>query len=290
MTLNKRTFKARNLFSYACAILNNLPKESYTMEPKKKLLAFDIDLTLSPPKQPITEDIAGLITPCLDHFEICAISGQRFEQFEIQIIGPLQNTSPNQLRHLHLLPAQGTQYYRHSVSTQKWVQIYNHALADDKVARIFKVLEYAARKTGYWEQDKLADGDCIIENRLSQVTFSGIGQKATVADKKAWDPDCKKREAIVEICRELEPEFNYAIGGATSIDTTVSGMNKGSGLQNLLLELGMEKEDILFFGDMTQPGGNDYPVIQAGIDTITVRNPEDTAYALRGILGLYGIL
>lgn len=260
------------------------------MEPKKKLLAFDIDRTLSPPKQPITEDIAGLLIPCLDYFEVCTISGQRFEQFIIQVIGPLQNISPTQLRHLHLLPAQGTQYYRYSASTQRWVQMYNHTLADDKVARIFKILEYAARETGYWEEDKLADGDCIIENRLSQITFSGIGQKATAAAKSAWDPDCNKREAIVEICRELEPEFNYAIGGATSIDTTVSGMNKGSGLQNLLFELGMEKEDVLFFGDMTQPGGNDYSVIQADIDTITVRNPEDTAYALRGILGLYGIL
>ena len=39
---------------------------------------------------------------------------------------------------------------------------------------------------------------------------------------------------------------------------------------------------------MTQPGGNDYPVVQMGIDTITVRSHEDTAYALRGILGLVG--
>ena len=37
---------------------------------------------------------------------------------------------------------------------------------------------------------------------------------------------------------------------------------------------------------MTQPGGNDYPVVEMGIDTITVRNHEDTAYALRGILGV----
>ncbi|MBQ3464253.1 HAD-IIB family hydrolase [Candidatus Saccharibacteria bacterium] len=260
------------------------------MEPKKKILAFDIDMTLSPPKQPITEDIAGLLVPCLDYFEICPISGQRFEQFKVQILGPLRNVSPNRLRHLHLLPAQGTQYYRYSASTQTWVQMYNHTLTEDQVARITKILEYAAKETGYWEEDKLLPGDRIIENRLSQVTFSGIGQKAHVSAKTAWDPDCKKREAIIKICRELEPEFNYAIGGSTSIDTTPSGMNKGTGLTNFLFEVGMTKEDILFFGDMTQPGGNDYPVIQADIDAITVRSPEDTVYALRGILGLYGVL
>ena len=37
---------------------------------------------------------------------------------------------------------------------------------------------------------------------------------------------------------------------------------------------------------MTQPGGNDYPVMEMGIETITVRNHEDTEFALRGILGI----
>ena len=56
-------------------------------------------------------------------------------------------------------------------------------------------------------------------------------------------------------------------------------------IQNLLARK-VEKADILYFGDMTQPGGNDYPVVQMGIVTITVRNHEDTAFALRGILGI----
>ena len=56
---------------------------------------------------------------------------------------------------------------------------------------------------------------------------------------------------------------------------------------NKLLEyLKLEKEDVLYFGDMTQPGGNDYPVVQMGFKTITVRSHEDTAFALRGILGV----
>ena len=54
----------------------------------------------------------------------------------------------------------------------------------------------------------------------------------------------------------------------------------------LLKELGVKKEDVLYFGDMTQKGGNDYPVVAMGIDTVTVRSHEDTAYALRGILGV----
>ena len=129
-------------------------------------------------------------------------------------------------------------------------------------------------------------GDEIIENRLSQVTFSALGQKAGTEEKYAWDPDHKKREQIVRRCKELSPEFDYEIGGTTSINAITPGMNKTFGMTHLLEELKVEKSDILYFGDMTQPGGNDYPVVQMGIDTITVRNHEDTGFALRGILGV----
>ena len=79
---------------------------------------------------------------------------------------------------------------------------------------------------------------------------------------------------------------NFEIGGTTSINDVTPGMNKVFGMTHLMEELDVDKDDILYFGDMTQPGGNDYPVVEMGIDTITVRSHEDTAFCLRGILGV----
>ena len=273
----------------------------------KKVLAFDIDQTLNVAKTPITDDIADLLIRCLDHFEICPISGQKFDQFLIQIVNRLldRGVTAEQLTHLHLFVAQGTQYYRYDPSGKKlgpaeisvitkdtpytpdgWQQVYNFPLTDEQVSKISDAIEKSARELGYWEEDKLAAGDEIIENRLSQVTFSALGQKAGTEAKYAWDPDCKKREAICARAKELAPEFDYEIGGTTSINAITPGMNKEFGMNHLLEELHVKKSDILYFGDMTQPGGNDYPVVQMGIDTITVRSHEDTAYALKGILGI----
>lgn len=252
----------------------------------KKVLAFDVDQTLNIAKTPIPPEIAELLTKCLDHFEICPISGQKFDQFLIQIVDEMKDATPKQLKHLHLFVAQGTQYYRYNTRKKDWDQVYNYPLTDKQVAKITEAIETAAKELGYWEEDKLAKGDEIIENRLSQVTFSALGQKAGTEAKYAWDPDHKKREAIVKRCKELAPEFDYEIGGTTSINAITPGMNKVFGMTHLMEELNVKKEDILYFGDMTQPGGNDYPVVQMGIDTITVRSHEDTAYALRGILGL----
>lgn len=254
----------------------------------KKVLSFDIDQTLNIAKTPILDEIADLLNECLRHFEICPISGQKFDQFLIQIVNRLieRGAKPEQLAHLHLFVAQGTQYYRFNLVSNEWELVYNYPLSEEQVAKITQTIEQSARELGYWEEDKLQPGDEIIENRLSQVTFSALGQKAGTEAKYAWDPDCKKREKIVKRCKELAPEFDYEIGGTTSINAITPGMNKEFGMTHLLEELKVNKTDVLYFGDMTQPGGNDYPVVQMGIDTITVRSHEDTAYALRGILGI----
>lgn len=259
-----------------------------TPQVKKKVLSFDVDQTLNVAKTPIPPEVAAVLVKCLDYFEICPISGQKYEQFLLQIVDPLKQAGATdaQLEHLHLFVAQGTQYYNYVNGA--WQQVYNYPLQEEDVAKITTTLEQAARDLGYWEIDKVAPDDEIIENRGSQVTFSALGQKAGTEAKYAWDPDMKKREAIVAKCRELLPDFLYEIGGTTSINVAAPGMNKEFGMAHLLEELKVSKEEVLYFGDMTQPGGNDYPVVQMGIDTITVRSHEDTLYALQGIVGILG--
>ena len=254
----------------------------------KKVLTFDIDQTLNIAKTPINSEIAELLVQCLNHFRVCTISGQKFEQFLRQIVEPMKAVGVNdeQLGNLHLFVAQGTQYYRYNTDKKEWENVYSYPLTDEQVKTISETLEKAAKELNYWEEDKLMDGDIIIENRLSQVTFSALGQKAKPEQKYEWDPDHKKREAIVARAKELEPNFAYRIGGTTSIDVAVPGIDKSYGMTHLMEELKVEKSDILYFGDMTQPGGNDYPVVEMGIDVITVRSHEDTGYALRGILGI----
>lgn len=259
----------------------------------KRVLAFDVDQTLNIAKTPIPPEMAEILRKCLGLFEICPISGQKFEQFLIQIVDPLveAGATPDELAHLHLFVAQGTQYYKYNASGENynpedWQQVYNYPLKGEDIVKITTVLEKSARELGYWEEDRLLEGDQIIENRLSQVTFSALGQAMGTSEKYDWDPDMKKREAIVAKCREKLPDFLYEIGGTTSINVAAPGMNKEFGMKHLFEELKVGKDDVLYFGDMTQPGGNDYPVVQMGVETITVRSHEDTLYALRGIVGV----
>jgi len=251
----------------------------------KKVLCFDVDQTLNVAKTPITSEMAELLIKCLDHYEVAPISGQKYEQFIIQIIEPMIacGVDPKKLTHMHLFVTQGTRYYRYDVK-KDWELVYKYDLTDKQVEEMTNAVEQAAKELNLWEEDKLMDGDEIIENRISQVTFSAIGQKAGTEAKYAWDPDHVKRNAIAERAKEIAPDYEYEVAGTTSINVTLPGTNKKFGMAHLLEELDVTIPDVLYFGDMTQPGGNDYPVVEMGFETITVRDWEETANVIRGIL------
>lgn len=248
---------------------------------KKKVLAFDLDDTLNVAKTPIVPEIAETLSSLLDIYDICVISGQKYEEFRRQVLTPLGEQPDSRLERLHFMVAQGTQYYRFEDSA--WKQVYSFPLTAEQIQSIDSALETAARELGHWTENPAGE---VNENRISQVTFSALGQSAGSQEKYAWDPDHKKRDAIAGRAKELAPEFDYEVAGTTSINVFLPGTNKTFGMNKLMEYLNVEKGDILYFGDMIQPGGNDYPVVQMGIDTIAVEKWQDTQFALRGILGV----
>lgn len=249
----------------------------------KKLIAFDQDDTLNITKLPIDETMAELLTKLLDKYEVCVISGTNWDTMKKNDADPLIHATKEQLSRLHIMPTTGTQYWRNVDG--EWQRQYAHFLSDEQVKKISISLEKAAKELGYWIESEGLD---IVENRGSQVTYSALGQWASPEDKYAWDPDLKKRKQIVEkITPELKDlDIHIAIAGTTSIDVTMPGINKAYGMQQLMKQTGYTMEEILFIGDKLQPGGNDYPVKDMGIDTIEVTGHEDTNWVLRGILGV----
>jgi len=248
----------------------------------KKVLAFDLDDTLAITKSPISDQMSEILNKVLDEFEVCVISGGRFEQFQMQIIDRL-HVEPHKLNRLHLMPTCGTRYYRYDELSGDWKIQYAEDLTDQQKVDIAKVLEDSAKKLGYWEENPAGD---IIEDRGSQITFSALGQKATPEDKYAWDPDGKKKLALRDLAAQSLPGLEVRAGGSTSIDVTREGIDKAYGMQKLIDAIDISKEDILFFGDKLQEGGNDYPVKAMGIDVLNVDRWEDTAHRLESILAV----
>ncbi len=253
----------------------------------KKVIAFDLDGTLAPSKSEVPGRILKLIDRLLDKFQVCVISGGKFDQFDKQLLSKL-NTDKNKLIKLHIMPTCGTQYYSFNNESNKWIKVYSEDFNDEQKKKIFGALEKELDELVF-RADKVY-GE-VIEDRGSQVTLSVLGQDIVdvlgeegVKLKEEWDPSNSKKELFREKVSKLIPEFEVKVGGLTSIDITKPGIDKAYGMKKLMEICNVNKSDILFIGDRLQAGGNDYPVVDFGIDGLEISSWQETAVAIEAIL------
>jgi phosphomannomutase len=242
----------------------------------KKLIVFDLDGTLAESKSSIDAEMATLLNSLLGIVKVSVISGGDWSQFEKQVLAHLSHDG--RLKNLSLLPTCGTKFYRYE---SKWKLLYSEDFTKEEKTIILSSLERATASPGL--KPKKTWGD-VIEDRGSQITFSGLGQKAPLEEKQKWDPDFVKRKCIKEVLDKLIPEFSVRMGGATSIDVTKHGIDKAYGIRKLRDVLDVAIKEMIFIGDAVFPGGNDYPAKEAGALSIEVKDPHETKRVIEAII------
>ena len=247
----------------------------------KRLVIFDLDGTLAESKLPLDAEMATLLTQLLDVVRVAIISGGAWTQFKQQVLSHLHQDE--RLKDLSILPTCGTQFYRYDGA---WQKLYSEDFSADEKQKIINGLNEAIDQSGFRAGKHWGD---LIEDRDSQITFSALGQKAPLEEKKKWDPDFKKREKIKEVLRPLIPAFSIQLGGSTSIDVTRPGIDKAYGVKKLQEILGIAIRDMIFVGDAIFPGGNDYPAKQAGVVSVQVRDPHGTKRVIETAIACLGI-
>ncbi len=247
------------------------------MLPDKKIVAFDLDGTLTVSKSPITPEMASLVKELAKQKMVVVISGGNFKQFQTQLLPPFYDdgSSSSLFHNLKLLPTSGSQRYEYDVELKDWQMTDKEPLSEEVKGRVKKLLQ-GIIDSGLYDIPPNPTG-AIIEDRDTQISFSALGQQAPIEEKKLWDPDQKKRQKIKAEIEPKIPEATIAIGGTTTLDILQKGFNKAVGLERLLNKLSLGKSDMIFVGDALFPGGNDYSVYEAGIETIAVKGPEETA-------------
>ncbi len=246
----------------------------------KKLVVFDLDGTLAPSKASLDAEMAALMNKLLGFIKVAVISGGDWSQFQKQVLAHLANDE--RLQNLSLLPTCGTQFYKYETG---WEKIYSEDFTSGQKEKIIYSLKKAIEQAGMKAEKVWGE---VIQDRGSQITFSGLGQQAPLEEKNKWDPDFTKRKKMKAILDTLIPEFSVRLGGATSIDVTRPGIDKAYGIRKLRDILGIAIEEMIFIGDALFPGGNDYPAEQAGVDSIRVRDPDETKRVIETIVACLG--
>lgn len=132
----------------------------------------------------------------------------------------------------------------------------------------------------------------FIEYRNSMINISPIGRNCSTDERKDFYELDKKNEYRLKMVQALKKEFgqhnmDFVIGGQISIDCFPKGWDKRYCLRHIKDE---KIENVVFFGDMTHEGGNDYEIFKdSRVRGVSVRDPDDTLVKVNEILEEKGL-
>ncbi|PAX08740.1 HAD-IIB family hydrolase [Sphingomonas lenta] len=244
----------------------------------KQLVAFDLDGTLALSKQPLQPDMGEALADLLGVAHVAVISGGDWPQFDKQVASRLPERADR--TRLWLMPTTGTKLYTFTQGGG-WSPVYAELFTDEQKRKILDAFDASLEATGFVPEQTWGER---IEDRGSQITFSALGQQAPLEAKEHWDPDFAKRKVIQADLRQRLPGLSINMGGATSIDITQEGVDKAYGLKKLRDASGIPLDAMMFIGDAIFPGGNDYPAFTLGLDTVRVRDPQETISVISAIV------
>lgn len=227
----------------------------------KDLLLFDVDGTLTVPRNKISVDMLEVLKKLSnnDKYDIGFVGGSNLEK-QIEQIG-----QENFYLFTHRFAENGLLYYKNDdlIETQK----FSNFLNEDNFKELINICLSVLSQTNY----KIKRGT-FIEYRNGLINVSPIGRGCSQEERDEfykYDLENGIRQIMINNIKELwvkylnsknldlnKYELNFSIGGQISVDIFPVGWDKTYCLKfidNLY-------DKIYFFGDKTSKGGNDYEI------------------------------
>lgn len=244
----------------------------------RKIYLFDVDGTLTPPKQKAAPKFRRQFFEWLKGKEVYLVSGGSFvrltEQLGPGVMGSIEG----------VFACMGNVYYKRKKDEERaWIHEYEHKF--DLSEELKESLDLAVADSKY--PTKTGNH---YEVRTGMVNFSIVGRNATQQQRDqytAYDAEHQERTHIVKKLKNLFPKLDFVIGGAVSIDIFNEGRDKSQVIREHFKDLS-EDVTIHFVGDRIEYPGNDYAIAEtvrkrALGNVHSVESWEDTAALLKSI-------
>lgn len=248
------------------------------MSTKKMLCLFDVDGTLSKARQNINPKLEEFLLNSLKPLaDIALVGGSDLCKIQEQMGG-----EDVLHKYDYVFPENGLVAYKKGVQLDK--QNIQQFIGEEKLQIFINfVLKYLS---GIVLPVKRGT---FVEFRTGMLNVSPIGRSCSQQERdefEKYDSVHHIRRTMIDALKEQFPNMGltYSIGGQISFDVFPNGWDKTYCLKYL------EKEDyneIHFFGDKTDVGGNDYEIFNHS-RTIghKVLNPDDTKEQLKNFFSL----
>ncbi|EMR10946.1 hypothetical protein PNEG_01091 [Pneumocystis murina B123] len=237
------------------------------------LLLFDVDGTLTPPRDIISQDMFDLLVQLRKKVVIGFVGGGDLEKQQEQL--GLNKTSVIDMFD-YAFPENGLIAYEQGKLLE--AQSFIRHLGEEKYKTFTNFcLKYIS------ELDIPIKRGTFIELRNGMMNISPIGRNSTKQERNEFEEYDKKCEIRRKFICVLQKEFAdyglaFSIGGQISFDVFPIGWDKTYCLRYLQ----NKNFKIYFFGDKTHEGGNDWEIYNSPLTFgYNVKSPKDTERILR---------
>ncbi len=240
----------------------------------KTVLVFDIDNTLTPPRQPIKQDMADVLNNLKVPFFVAA--GTHYSLLEDQFFKPLYDCGFR--GQFDAFVGNGASQFHCDYSNGMSIMLISEFnmrkyLGEDDYRHLTKTLEEILEMDEFKLPPKIKIFDARVADRGSMFNLCPIGRMLDKNNDSANKEYFVSRENFVKFDRasgyrgkvirylkqKLSPliknkGLNITLGGQTSFDIGIAGEDKTKPIRTLLGE-GFER--VIFIGDALFEGGND---------------------------------
>ncbi|KIL56922.1 hypothetical protein M378DRAFT_172275 [Amanita muscaria Koide BX008] len=242
---------------------------AFADRPIHKLILFDVDDTLTPARQPASQEMIDVLRVLRKKFVIGFVGGL------VKISEQLAVGGSDAIQDFDYAAENGLTAYK--LSQQLASQSFIKFIREDRYKVLVNfILHYIADLDIPFHTEKDKRGT-FVEFRNGMINVSPIGRNATINERYAFDAYGKEhgvRAAFVKVLQENFSDYGltYSIGGQISFDVFPNGWDKTYALNHVVSE---GFEEIHF-------SGNDYEIYN---DPRTVghavTSPADTIRILK---------
>ncbi len=236
---------------------------------KIKIVAMDLDGTLTQHKQPLDEVHKEALNKLSQKYKLLMVgAGQvmrifnQMEHFPIDIIGNY-----------------GLQYGIYNEETNNIDIVRDLQFPVDKES-VERRVTYLREKFGYTD----FVGNNVEFHPSGCLTFPLLGTDAKSEDKLAFDPDRAKRRKIYDEVVETFSDYTVFVGGSSSFDMAPMPYNKYYALDLYCKEHNLKHDEVVYIGDDYGLGGNDESVYKSDFPYLTIDDYRDFPEVIKTIL------
>jgi len=260
---------------------------------KNTICLFDMDGTLTPPRQKAEFAIINKLKELSKFVHIGIVTGSDFDYITQQCnsLFDIGGLDPNKVS---LFPCNGTKHYEWS--NAKWKKVYDADMIGEIGQKAYAdMLSLLLRLQGKMlnrHNDSLLFTGTFFQYRGSMLNWCPIGRSAGEIERdifEAADFKNKIRQPILEEINKWTSDkklkLTTALGGATSFDIYPDGWDKTYVLSHL-----NDYTHKWFVGDKCQEGGNDkalYDVLQKSGTSYEAKSVDHTIELIDHMISVF---